>query len=203
MRGGNGKNRTEIPLRGEREKTMKKILCMLLAGTLLFALGACGTRRPDASASAEEKAASPSPSETAEAVQPAATGTGAGTSTDAEGERLTAVLDDIGELEIGTAGSSLKAAKLAAELLDWGAASKLSAEEIKAEVVTWLTPKGNDEQSAFAEKYSAVKNAVSQITGDNGRELLNEAGVTDSHYPWNDAALLAVKSVTEAILGED
>lgn len=182
---------------------MKKILCMLLAGTLLFALGACGTRRPDASASAEEKAASPSPSETAEAVQPAATGTGAGTSTDAEGERLTAVLDDIGELEIGTAGSSLKAAKLAAELLDWGAASKLSAEEIKAEVVTWLTPKGNDEQSAFAEKYSAVKNAVSQITGDNGRELLNEAGVTDSHYPWNDAALFAVKSVTEAILGED
>ena len=182
---------------------MKKILCMLLAGTLLFALGACGTRRPDASASAEEKAASPSPSETAEAVQPAATGTGAGTSTDAEGERLTAVLDDIGELEIGTAGSSLKAAKLAAELLDWCAASKLSAEEIKAEVVTWLTPKGNDEQSAFAEKYSAVKNAVSQITGDNGRELLNEAGVTDSHYPWNDAALLAVKSVTEAILGED
>lgn len=180
---------------------MKKILCMLLAGTLLFALGACGIRRPDASASAEEKTASPSPSETAEAVQPTATGTG--TSTDAEDERLTTVLGDIGELEIGTAGSSLKAAKLAAELLDWGAASKLSAEEIKAEVVTWLTPKGNDEQSAFAEKYSAVKNAVSQITGDNGRELLNEAGVTDSHYPWNDAALLAVKSVTEAILGED
>ena len=177
---------------------MKKTICAVLAGTMLLALCACGAKKPGTSPS-PAVTESAQPSET-----PVASPSASSESSAAADTALTDVLDRINNnMEPGTAGSSLKAAKLAAALLDWGETTKLSADQIKAETVAWLTPKGNDEQSSFAEKYTAVKSAVDAVAGDNGKELLDEAGVTDSHYPWNDAAFAAVKNVTEAVLGQD
>lgn len=180
----------------KKEKIMKKLICTVLAGTMLLTLCACGTKKTETSvspsASPVVESTSPSPSAAAPASPSAATE-----------KTLASVLDDINaHMEIGTAGSSLKAVKFAAELLDWGQTTKLSADEIKTQTVAWLSPKGNDEQLAFAEKYTAVKNAIAQISDDNAEELLSEAGVKDSNYPWNDAAFAAVKSVTEAVLGQ-
>ena len=180
----------------EKEKIMKKLICTVLAGTMLLTLCACGTKKTETSvspsASPAVESASPSPSAAAQASPSAA----------AE-KTLASVLDDISaHMEVGTAGSGLKAVRFAAELLDWGQETKLSADEIKAQTVAWLSPKGNDEQAAFAEKYAAVKNAAGQLSDDNAKERLDEAGVTDSNYPWNDAAFAAVQSVTGAVLGQ-
>lgn len=184
-----------MPLFGMRkkEKIMKKLICTVLAGTMLLTLCACGTKKTETSVT-------PSASPAVESTSPSS----APASPSAAAEKtLASVLDDINaHMEVGTAGSSLKAVKFAAALLDWGKKTKLSADEIKAQTVAWLSPKGNDEQLAFAEKYAAVKNAIAQLSDDNAQELLSEAGVADSNYPWNDAAFAAVKTVTEAVLGQ-
>ena len=173
---------------------MKKIICAVLTGTMLLTLCACGTKKTEMSASpsASPETVSAKPSETATASPSAS----------AETKTLASVLDDINaHMEPGTAGSGLKAAKLAAELLDWAQTSSLSTDEIKAQTVAWLSPKGNDEQVAFAGKLGAVNNAVGQVTGDSGKELLQEAGVTDSLYPWSDEAAAAVKTVVDTVIG--
>lgn len=173
---------------------MKKIICAILTGTMLLTLCACGTKKTETSVSASPspETGSAAPSETA-AASPSAS---------AETKTLASVLDDINaHMEPGTAGSGLKAAKLAAELLDWAQTSSLSTDEIKAQTVAWLSPKGNDEQVAFAGKLGAVNNAVGQVTGDSGKELLQEAGVTDSLYPWSDEAAAAVKTVVDTVTG--
>lgn len=175
---------------------MKKIICAVLTGTMLLTLCACGTKKTETSAS-------PSPSASPETVSAAPSETAtASPSAAAETKTLASVLDDINaHMEPGTAGSGLKAAKLAAELLDWAQTSSLSTDEIKAQTVAWLSPKGNDEQVAFAGKLGAVNNAVGQVTGDGGKELLQEAGVTDSLYPWSDEAVAAVKTVVDTVIG--
>lgn len=183
---------------------MKKILCAILAGTLLLALCACGTKKTETSASpsaSPEASVSPPASSEATTAAPSETA-GASPSAAAETKALASVLDDINaRMEPGTAGSGLKAAKLAAELLDWAQTSPLSAGEIKAQTLAWLSPKGNDEQSAFAGKLGAVNNAVGQVREAGGKELLQEAGVTDSLYPWSDKAAAAVKTVVDTVLG--
>lgn len=177
---------------------MKKTICAILAGTMLLTLCACGTKKTETSTS---PAASESTQPTASASAAPSVSPAAQTADDSAA--LTGVLDQISAgMEVGTAGSSLKAAKYAASLLDWGMATKMSKDEIKSAVVAWLTPKGNDAQKAFADQYSAVKDTVAQVTGDNGKALLEDAGVTGSKYPWNDAAYTAVDAVTEAILGQ-
>lgn len=172
---------------------MKKKICIALVGTMLLALCACGAKKTETTASpAASASASPAVSESAAPL----------TSPAAEGAGLTDVLDGINGMETGTAGSSLKAAKYAAALLDWGQGTKLSRDEVKSAVVAWLSPKGNDAQTAFAEKYTVVRDTVVELTGDNGKALLDDAGVTDSKYPWSQTATAAVDAVTEAVLGQ-
>ncbi len=68
------------------------------------------------------------------------------------------ILDDIDQnITVGTAGSFMAAVQSAVKLLDWGINTGLDPEEIRAATVAWMTDRGNDEQTAFAEKLSAVK----------------------------------------------
>ena len=177
---------------------MKKAICAILAGTMLLTLCACGTKKTETSASP-----SPAASESTQPTASASASPAVSPADNADAQALTGILDQISSgMEVGTAGSSLKAAKYAAALLDWGMATKLTKDQIKSAVVAWLSPKGNDAQTNFATQYTAVKDSVTQVTGDNGKSLLDDAGVTGSKYPWNDAAYAAVDAVTEAVLGQ-
>lgn len=175
---------------------MKKAICAVLAGTVLLTLCACGAKKTEAS---------PSPSAPAtESVSPSAAPSSSPAAQDTDTKALTAILDEINSgMETGTAGSSLKATKFAAALLDWGMATKLSGDDIFKATVAWLSPKGNDEGVAFGEKYAAVRQSIDQLKGKDAKALLSDAGVTSSQVPWSDAAFAAVKNVTAAILGKD
>ena len=177
---------------------MKKTICAVLAGTVLLTLCACGVKKTGASPS-------PSPSTPAtESVSPSAAPSSSPAAQDTDTKTLTALLDEINSgMEIGTAGSSLKATKFAAALLDWGMATKLSGDDIFKATVAWLSPKGNDEGVAFGEKYAAVRQSIEQLKGKDAKALLSDAGVTSSQAPWSDAAFEAVKNITDAILGKD
>ena len=110
------------------------------------------------------------------------------------------ILDEINQnTAVGTAGAYLTAVQSAVKLLDWGTATGLDAEEIKAATVAWMADKGNDEQAAFAEKLTEVDEAYKQLLEDGAEELLISAGCEDAAYPWSDAPVESIEAIMEAV----
>lgn len=174
---------------------MKKIISIIAAAALLMALSACGT------AQSEVVVESPAVTEAApESAEPSPVQSPDGSDDTAViVTELSAVLDDIdASVTIGTAGSSLKAARAAAQLLDWAVQTDMSAQQVKSAVVDWLSPKGNDVQVQFAEKLSAVDSACTELQKDSAKDLLDSAGCQDSGYPWTEQAYELVDAVMQA-----
>ena len=125
---------------------MKKSVLLLILTAMAITASACngsdvtGTMTMNSSAKQETKNA-----ETAIAGNETSQNT---TTTSSAVTELDNMLNEINtDVQPGTAGSSLKAVKVAANLLDWGTETSLSQEEIKSETVRWLSDKGNDEQA--------------------------------------------------------
>ena len=110
------------------------------------------------------------------------------------------MLDSINEnTEVGTAGSSLRAAQSAAMLMDWCAETSLDAEQVRAATVEWLSPMGNDAQTEFAQKLELVDTMCLELIHKDGTSLLESAGYTSSSYPWDEAAYEKYTAVLEAV----
>lgn len=70
---------------------------------------------------------------------------------------LTNILDEINtDIQPGTYMNSVR---VASHLLNWGVGTSMGTEEIKSQVLAWLSEKGNDEQVAFSQKLSSVYDA--------------------------------------------
>lgn len=110
------------------------------------------------------------------------------------------ILDEMNEnVQVGTAGSSLKAVPEAVKLLDWGVGTGLDPEEIRQATVAWLEEKGNDEQTEFREKLELVDQIYQELLGDNAKDLLADAGCEDAAYPWSDAPVESIEAIMEAV----
>ena len=110
------------------------------------------------------------------------------------------ILDEIEQnVQIGTAGAYLTAVKAAANMLDWGIATGLDSQEIKAATIAWLMDKGNDAQVAFADKLRQVDDAYHKLLGPDAQELLESAGCANAAYPWSDAPVEAIEAVMDAV----
>ena len=151
---------------------MKKTLVFLILAALL--LCACGT------APAPEAPAAPSePSPAPEA--PAAPSSGAA--------ELSALLGELREtVSIATAGSSLRAAAMAARLLDWAEGAELTDEEILAALAPWLGELDDGVPADFSEQLAAVDGAIQsleEMDEARARGFLADAGCEDCGYPWS------------------
>lgn len=94
----------------------------------------------------------------------------------AKGE-LTNILDEINtDIQPGTAGTYMNSVRVASHLLNWGVGTSMEIEEIKSQVLAWLSEKGNDEQVAFSRKLSSVYDAYQELLGSDAEELLASAG---------------------------
>ena len=95
-------------------------------------------------------------------------------------------LKKIAELEVGTAGASLKAVKVAVSLLDWAAQTPLSAEQISDTASLFYGSMPQEMRTIFSEQILSVKNCTEQLAvgGEHAKELLDTAGVTptQNHY---------------------
>lgn len=155
---------------------MKRILALLLILSALTLLGACGSPAPEASAPSADRAA------------------------------LDSILADIREnMSVGTAGSSLRAAALAARLLDWAETARLSDEEIRAALEPWLAPQDDGVPADFREQLAAVGGMAAVLTGEDAslaEGLLSDAGCGDCGYPWSSRAADTVGRVM-ALAGAD
>ena len=97
-------------------------------------------------------------------------------------------MDIKGNVEVGSAGSSLKAVPYAAALLNWASSSTLSQEEIDVIVSEMLNTVSGDESAAaeYAAQLGLVNADCQVLLSDDAEELLNEAGCADVNTDWSE-----------------
>lgn len=178
---------------------MKKYLALLLALCMLFALAACGNK---------SAALTPAPTVTpAPTIEPTPEPTPVPTATPeppplvpdlppVHDETLSNILEATLSVYPGTAGSSLRAARVAAWLLDWGAETKLTDDEIYSAVGTWLDGQSSERLQVFLESFLSVYDQSYNLRGENAEGIMSDAGVESSLYPWNERAARAVEMVS-------
>ena len=96
----------------------------------------------------------------------------------------------------GSAGSSLRAARCAAWLLDWGAVTSLTDDEIYSAVGSWLDQQDDERLRVFLESILSVYDRCYDLRGEYAQDIMIDAGVEASLYPWNDRAFRAVEMVS-------
>ena len=113
---------------------------------------------------------------------------------------LTNILDEINtDIQQGTAGTYMNSVRVASHLLNWGVDTSMGTEEIKSQVLAWLSEKGNDEQVAFSQKLSSVYDAYQELLGSNAEELLASAGGDMSGYPWSDSPVETIEAIIDVV----
>lgn len=180
-------------------RNAKRLAALTLALVLVLALTACGaqTDKPAATATPEVETpavATPTPAATAQPDQAGSAGTATGA------QALTDVLADIEKnVQVGVAGSTLKAVPYAVQLLDWGAGSTMTQSEIKSAVTAWLSNKGNDAQVAFSRQMDLIDTTCQTLMGSGARELLDSAGCQSVKGGWPVQASDRVEAILEAV----
>ena len=96
----------------------------------------------------------------------------------------------------GTAGTSLRAARCAAWLLDWGAVTTLTDDEIYSAVGSWLDEQDDERMQTFLESFLSVYDRSYDLRGEYAEDLMSDAGIESSLYPWNERAFRAVEMVS-------
>ena len=117
-----------------------------------------------------------------------------------ESPALTAQLNRLRDgVQPGTAGSSLKAASVAADLLDW-AEEPIPQETIDATVAEWLAAQSAEARARLPEQLDALHAAVEKLTTtyEDAAGLLADAGLT-GRGPWDDAAAERVLALLEQL----
>ena len=113
---------------------------------------------------------------------------------------LTNILDEINtDIQPGTAGTYMNSVRVASHLLNWGVGTSMGTEEIKSQVLAWLSEKGNDEQVAFSQKLSNVYNAYQELLGLDDEELLVSAGGDMTGYPWSDSPVETIEAIIDVV----
>lgn len=188
---------------------------------MLASMCACGSANSGAASSASGTASvssgtgSSQSSETVSSSSSAGTASSSGTASSAgtaqsgasagkSAADFTAILTAISTgYEDGTAGSSLKAAKFAGELLDWNADAKMSADDIKSAASGFYSALGKDAAKAFPGQLDSIYSAANDLCGKDGKELLDESGYAAKSYPWSADDMTALFGAIYAGCGLD
>lgn len=110
---------------------------------------------------------------------------GAADAVDAPAE-LTNLLAAISQkYQSGVMGSSLRAARYAATLMDWFTAHPVSEAEVNAAVLDFLSTLDTEELAAFPEKLEMVHHAADELFGEYGEGLLYDCGYERQFDHWD------------------
>lgn len=112
-------------------------------------------------------------------------------------QQLIGLLNRVAEnLHPGTAGSSLVSAEVTSELMNWAAATKLTAQETAEAVQQWLESQPAEIREAFDQQLESIGGTYAEILRDGAKGLLESAGV-QQELPEIDMDL---KSILNSIL---
>ena len=174
------------------KKSIKQNIIVLMAVSAM-ALSACAksdTSTPDSSKTETTDTANDTTNDTA-AVD------------EAEKAYLISILDDIRDnMEVGTAGSSLKAVPFGAKLLDWSLDPTMDAKAVKDVVAEWLSEQDSDKLAEINEQLMLAVNTAQALTGESGKDLMESAGFESENYPWSDAKTDIINEVLNAVGSE-
>ena len=116
-----------------------------------------------------------------------------------------AILDSVLNLEVGTAGSSLKQAFVAGSLLDWAQGTKLTQKGIEAQITYYLQSLANTASvDQFSSNFATVSDTVQLIIKGNSNAVASvaDSGYTLAHSKYTqskwDTFTLALQVVTDA-----
>lgn len=184
----------------------KRITAIILTAAFsAAALAACGDR------SAQEANNPPvdTESERTEAQnpnqpkEPANKGDESGTQAGADEaalSELTGILEEIAStVEIGTAGSSLKAVPVTIKLMDWAANYELSDEAVSAAILQYAAGLDEAAGAEFKDQYDLVYGDSKELSGDQGQMLLDDAGVEAPNYPYDTAKQTEIEAMARAL----
>lgn len=182
----------------------KKVTIIVLSLLMAVSLCACaGTASSGASTSASTSVSvtpspSPSASKSPSAIASASPNVGSKSqsqsqSSTAASDSLESILSDIStSYEVGTAGSSLKAAIYAGRLLDWNATAGKDASAISSAAGDFHQSLGSSASADFGNKLSDVYYAAVDLCGSDAKDLLNECGYEARSFPWNSADMTSL-----------
>lgn len=172
------------------------ILCMLLPLTACGKRGAAPTPEPLA---AETPAPTPEPTAEPTPFVPTPTPEPLPLIPDLPpvyDAALAEIFEGVLQVYPGTAGSSLRAARCAAWLLDWGTETKLTDDEIYSAVGCWLDEQDDERLKTFLESILAVYDRSYDLRGEYAEDIMRDAGVESPYYPWGERAFRAVEMVS-------
>ncbi len=173
---------------------MKKLFYLIVALMLVPALVACGAT------AAEQPSEPPVEVTQSPAVvtdEPVVTNT---PTPDTEIVALDAILDEINnDAQPGAAGSSLKAAVIAADMLNWASSTEMSDDEVRQATIEWLSPKGNDELVEFSMKINDVYTAYQTLISENSEGLLSVAGLSYAVGQWGYEPYSSIETIVEVV----
>ena len=104
-------------------------------------------------------------------------------------EDLGVSLTEIAEsVHTGEAGSSLKSTAAAADVLDFAMRTELTTEQIRTQTERYMAALPEEQQMEFPDQVMYTGEAIHTLKDGNGQAMLEDAGVTDSGYPWTEEA---------------
>lgn len=183
---------------------MKKKVIMLMMGVMMFSLCACENQNADtantAGSNIEKNISKQDTSESDKGEQGISEEKVVSETEKESTMELKNVLDEINtDIQPETTGNYMTSIRVASHLLNWGVGTSMGTEEIKREVVEWMSEKGNDEQVNFSRKLSSVYEAYQQLLGSDAEELLISAGCDDTGYPWSDSPVETIEAIIEVV----
>ena len=178
---------------------MKRIFIIFLALCMLLSLPACGKKNAaPAQTPVPTEVPTPTPEPTPEPtplptpeplpIQPELP--------PVHDETLNQIFEGVLSVYPGSAGCSLRAARCAAWLLDWGAETPLTDDEIYSAVGCWLEEQNDERLQIFLESILSVYDRCYDLRGEHAQDIMSDAGIESSLYPWNDRAFRAVEMVS-------
>lgn len=180
---------------------MKKRMIIILSLFMLLTLAACGKAAPAPSAvpaPVVTETPAPTPEPTPEPL-PLSTPEPLPLVPDlpeVHDEALEQIFEAVLSVYPGSAGSSLRAARCAAWLLDWGTVTTLTDDEIYSAVGSWLDEQDDERMQIFLESILSVYDRTYDLRGEYAEGIMSDAGIESSLYPWNDRAFRAVEMVS-------
>ncbi len=102
---------------------------------------------------------------------------------------LSVILTEIQtDVEIGTAGSTLKATIVAADVLDFTMATDISEDYLQTQTAQYMAGLSEEDRAGFPDQMVMLGETIHTLKDGDARSLLDDAGVTESSYPWNEEA---------------
>ena len=102
---------------------------------------------------------------------------------------LSVILTEIQtDVEIGTAGSTLKATIVAADVLDFTMATDISTEYLETQTAQYMNGLSEEDRAEFPDQMVILGETIHTLKDGDAQSLLDDAGVTESSYPWNEEA---------------